>query len=88
MKNNDHALTDAQANKRILALVKPEYMNKIPFFVRKHAIGETCKLIASEHGELYRLALNEETFTSEVKEQMRQVINGIFEERMKKHKML
>ena len=78
-------INDKQANKRILALVKPEYMKRIPLFVRKHATGRTCELIAQEHPDLYKLALSEETFTSEAQERMSELINGIFEERMKKH---
>lgn len=48
-------INDKQANKRILALVKPEYMKRIPLFVRKHATGRTCELIAQEHPDLYKL---------------------------------
>ena len=69
------------ANEKITALVKPEYLNKIPKMFRKHATENTCKLIAREHPDLYK-AFEEE------KEEMRKIVNGIFEERMKKHKML
>lgn len=37
------------ANEKIIALVKPEYLKKIPAIFRKHATEGTCKLIAREH---------------------------------------
>lgn len=79
--------TDAVTNKRILALVKPEYMKRIPFFVRKHATEKTCELIAEEFPELYQLAKSEETFTEEAQKQMENIINDIFEKRIQKHHM-
>ena len=72
------------ANEKIIALVKPEYLNKIPKMFRKHATEGTCKLIAKEHPNL---AFEEEA-SAEEKEEMKKIVNGIFEERMKKHKML
>ena len=42
------------ANEKIIALVKPEYLNKIPKMFRKHATENTCKLIAREHPDLYK----------------------------------
>lgn len=41
------------ANEKIIALVKPEYLKKIPAIFRKHATEGTCKLIAREHPDLY-----------------------------------
>lgn len=43
------------ANEKIIALVKPEYLNKIPKIFRKHATENTFKLIAKEHPDLYKL---------------------------------
>lgn len=71
------------ANEKIIALVKPEYLNKIPKIFRKHATENTFKLIAKEHPDLYK-AFEEEASA----EEMKKIVNGIFEERMKKHKML
>ena len=42
------------ANEKIIALVKPEYLNKIPKIFRMHATENTCKLIAKEHPDLYK----------------------------------
>ena len=74
------------ANEKIIALVKPEYLNKIPKMFRKHATEGTCKLIAKEHPNLYKAF--EEEASAEEKEEMKKIVNGIFEERVKKHKML
>lgn len=74
------------ANEKIIALVKPEYLNKIPKMFRKHATEGTCKLIAKEHPNLYKSF--EEEASAEEKEKMTKIVNDIFEERMKKHKML
>lgn len=74
-------------NEKIIALVKPEYLKKIPAIFRKHATEKTCQLIAREHSELYK-AFEDGEPTDSQKQEMTDLINGIFEERMKKHKML
>lgn len=74
-------------NEKIIALVKEEYLNKIPKIFRKHAVEGTCKLIGREHPDLYK-AFEDGEPTAEEKQQMTELINGIFEQRMKKHKML
>lgn len=76
------------ANEKIIALVKPEYLKKIPTIFRKHATEGTCKLIAREHPDLYSTFEKEVEPTEEEKQEMVNLVNGIFEERMKKHKML
>ncbi|WP_251716233.1 hypothetical protein [Lactobacillus agrestimuris] len=74
------------ANEKIIALVKPEYLEKIPKMFRKHATEGTCKLIAREHSALY--AAFEGDPSAANKEEMTKLVNGIFEQRMKKHKFL
>lgn len=73
-------------DEKILALVKPEYMDKIPDMFREHATEATCRLIAREHPDLYS-AFENEPSASEV-EEMTKLVNGVFEERMGKHHML
>ena len=75
------------ANEKIITLVKPEYLKKITKIFRKHATDNTCKLIAKEHSDLYKAFENGEP-TKIQKQEMTDLINSIFEERMKKHKML
>ena len=74
-------------NEKIIALVTPEYLKKIPKIFRKHATDNTCKLIAREHLELYK-AFEYGEPTDSQKQEMTDLVNGIFEERMKKHSML
>lgn len=74
------------ADEKILALVKPGYIEKIPKMFRKHATEATCALIAREHPELYA-AFSGEPSESQT-EEMRKLVNGIFEQRMGKHHML
>ncbi|QNQ80436.1 hypothetical protein [Lactobacillus sp. PV034] len=74
------------ANEKIIALVKPEYLEKIPKMFRKHAMEGTCNLIAHEHASLYAAFEGEPSAAD--KEEMTKLVNGIFEQRMKKHKFL
>lgn len=73
-------------DEKIIALVKPEYLSKIPALFRKHATESTCKLIAREHPDLYAAFQNEPS-ESQI-EEMTKLVNGVFEERMEKHHML
>lgn len=81
----DPAVLDKSANERILALVKEEYMKRIPFFIRGHATGKTCQMIAREFPDLYDQFKTEPS--EDAKNQMSKLINDIFAERMSKHNM-
>jgi len=76
------------ADERIIALVKPEYMEQIPSFVRKHATERTCELIAREFPEIYEIFSKEEEPEDEAKKQMSLIVNDIFTERLNKHHLL
>ena len=73
------------ADEKILALVNPEYIKRIPFFVRGHATGKSCEYIAQEYPELYA-AFEDEPSAQQV-EEMAKIINELFEQRMKKHNL-
>ena len=73
------------ADEKILALVNPEYMKRIPFFVRSHATGKSCEYIAQKHPELY--ATFEGEPSAQQVEEMSKIINELFEQRMKKHNL-
>ncbi|MBD5431061.1 MAG: hypothetical protein HDR41_01095 [Lactobacillus sp.] len=73
-------------NEKIIALVKPEYLAKIPKIFRKHAVEGTCNLIAREHPSLYAAFEGEPSAAD--KEEMTKLVNDIFKQRMKKHKFL
>lgn len=79
------AQLDTAANKRILALVKKDYMKRIPFFVRSHATQKTCEMIAREFPDLYDQFKTEPS--DNAKNEMSKLINGVFEEKMSKHNM-
>ena len=73
------------ADEKILALVNPEYMKRIPFFVRGNATGKSCEYIAQKHPELY--ATFEGEPSAQQVEEMSKIINELFEQRMKKHNL-
>lgn len=76
------------ANERIIDLVKSEYMNKIPNDIRKHAMEGPCKLIEREYPDLYKKFSQQSEPSAEDKQKMSDIVNGIFEERLKKHHMM
>ena len=78
-------LMSKTADEKILALVNPEYMKRIPFFVRGHATGKSCEYIAQKHPELY--ATFEGEPSAQQVEGMSKIINELFEQRMKKHNL-
>lgn len=73
------------ADERIIALVKPEYLERIPSFVRKHATERSCALIAKEFPEAYERFSDEKEPDEEAKRQMSLIVNDIFMERLEKH---
>ena len=75
------------ANKRILDLVNPDYMKRIPFFVRSHATSKTYGMIAREFSEIYEVFSKQEEPSEDEKSQMSLIVNDIFKERMAKHNL-
>lgn len=73
------------ADEKILALVNPEYMKRIPFFVRGHATSKSCEYISQKYPELY--ATFEDEPSAQQIEEMAKIINELFEQRMKKHNL-
>ena len=80
-------ITDQEAADKILALVPQEWIKKIPFFVRKHATTKTIERIAKTYPDLYAVAKQEGDLPEEAREQLRQIITDIFQEKMNKHKI-
>ena len=74
-----------EANEKILALVKPGYLERIPEQARDHATSATCQLIQREHPEAYVLAEGAAPLTEEAATTLSHLVNQIFEERMAKH---
>ncbi|MBR1863923.1 MAG: hypothetical protein IJ806_07550 [Ruminococcus sp.] len=75
------------ANERIISLVRPEYMEMIPSFVRDHAESCTCNHIAREYPELYSRFTGDAEPDEQAKQEMSEVINGIIRERLEKHRI-
>lgn len=71
-------------DEKIIALVDPEHFKHIPKMVKKHAINGPLSLIKREHADLYK-KFEEGTETKEDEQEMSEIINGIFIQRMKKH---
>lgn len=49
-------ISDKETADKIITLVPQDYIKRIPFFVRKHAITRTIKRISLEYPELYAVA--------------------------------
>lgn len=81
-------ISDKDAAKKILALMPEEWIKRIPFFVRGHAITKTIERIEKQFPELYAVAKKEGELPMQEREELRKIITDIFEEKMKKHKML
>ena len=80
-------ISDKEAAKKILALVPEAWMKKIPFFIRRHATTKTIEFMSKEYPDLFAVAKREGEIPEKEKEELRQIINGIYEDRMKKHKI-
>ena len=78
-------ISDKEAAKKILALVPEAWMKKIPFFVRRHATTKTIEFMAKEYPELFAVAKREGEIPEKEKEELRKIINDIYEDRMNKH---
>ena len=78
-------ISDKEAAKKILALVPEAWMKKIPFFVRRHATTKTIEFMAKEYPELFAVVKREGEIPEKEKEELRKIINDIYEDRMKIH---
>lgn len=73
------------ANDRIISLVRPEYIENIPSFVRDHAKSCTCGFIAREYPELYSRFESDTEPDEQEKQEMAMIVNELFKERLNKH---
>ena len=80
-------ISDKEAAEKILALVPDGWIQKIPFFVRKHATTKTIERIAAQYPELYAAAKQEGELPEKEREELRRIVTDIFKEKMKKHKI-
>ena len=80
-------ISDKETSTKILGLVPQEWIKRIPFFVRKHATTWTIQRISIEHPELYAVAKRSGEIPEKEREELRQIITDIFQEKMNKHKI-
>lgn len=73
------------ANDRIISLVRQEYMECIPSFIRDHAKSCTCGFIAREYPELYGIFEADTEPDEQTKQEMTEIVNNLFRERLNKH---
>ncbi|MBS6106028.1 MULTISPECIES: hypothetical protein [Anaerococcus] len=78
-------VSNKQAADKILALVPEGWIEKIPFFVRKHSTTKTIERIAEQYPELYAVAKREGELPEKEREELRKIITDIFSEKMEKH---
>ena len=74
-------ISDKETAAKILALVPQEWIKRIPFFVRKHATTRTIKRISIEHPGLYAVAKRSGEIPEKEREELRQIITTIFEQK-------
>ena len=84
---SEAVLNDREAGEKILKLVPEEWIKRIPFLVRKHATSKTIEKIAEEHPALFAVAKREGELPEKEREELREIITAIFEEKMQKHKI-
>ena len=80
-------LSDKETTDKIIALIPQEYIKRLPFFVRKHAITRTVKRISLEYPELYAIAEQDGQLPEKEAQELRQILTDIFQEKMNKHKI-
>ena len=78
-------ISDKETAEKILALVPQDLIKRIPFFVRKHATTRTIKRISIEYPELYAAAQTSGEIPEKEREELRQILTTIFEQKMNKH---
>lgn len=72
------------ANERIVSLVAPKHLERIPSFLRQHSTVCLCRIIAKDYPALYSAFSQETEPSAEEKAQMSAIVNQIFERRIKK----
>ena len=78
-------ISDKEAAKKLLALVPQEWIKRIPFFVRGHATSKTVERVAKQYPELYAVAKRQGDLPEKEREELREIITGIFQQKMNKH---
>ena len=77
-------ISDKEAAKKLLALVRQEWIKRIPFFVRGHATTKTVERVAKQYPELYAVAKRQGDLPEKEGQELRKIMTAIFEEKMNK----
>lgn len=72
-------------DEKLITLINPEYLKRIPEAIQSHATGATIQFIKKHHPDLCQSF--DQAPTPELENQLRQLIDHIFQERMTKHNM-
>ncbi len=73
------------ADEKILALIKPEYLERVPRMFRGHATKTTVKKRLLNSIDLYAKSEVAGDLPDETTQELSIIINGIFEVKIKKH---
>ena len=73
------------ADEKILALIKPEYLERVPRMFRGHATKTTVKKRLLKSIDLYAKSEVAGDLPDETTQELSIIINGIFEVKIKKH---
>ena len=73
------------ADEKILALIKPEYLERVPRMFRGHATKTTVKKRLLKSIDLYDKSEVAGDLPDEATQELSIIINGIFEVKIKKH---
>ena len=76
------------ADERIIALVKPEYLDMVPSFCRQHATERVCYLVARDFPDLYEAFSAEAEPDAENLHRMTGIANDVFMERLDRRRTL
>ena len=74
-------LTDKEAAKKILALVPEEWIKGNSVLSQRSCDNKTVQRIAKENPELYAVAKQEGELPEKEREELREIITGIFQQK-------
>ena len=74
------------ADERITKLIRHEYLEQTPSFLRKHAVENTCHMVARYHPEQYAAFSDEAEPDDAAKGQMSALVNSIYLDRLNRRR--
>ena len=74
------------ADDRIIRLIRPEYLEQTPSFLRRHAVENTCRMVARNHPEQYAVFSDAAEPDDAAKSQMSALVNSIYLDRLSRRR--